>query len=621
MKVIKRDGRAVEYNSDKIRIAIGKANKEVLECNRASDKQIENIIKYIESLDKKRMLVEDIQDIIETKLMEQKRFVLAKKYIIYRYNRALVRKSNTTDESILSLIKNNSFDSASFSNEISDKRDLITNEVSIDLAKRVLLPENVTKAHDSGIIYFHDMNSFIQPIVNASLINISDMLDNGTVINGKLIESPKTFLVACIVTTQIISTLISSQAGGISIDVSALSKYLKKSYDKFYKSLKEKYKNKISDSLIESITLDKVNEELKSGIQIINYQVNTIMTNIKDKALSITVFLNINGDLNCIHETSLIIEEILKQAKRGVKVEDGSYVTPKCPKFVYVLDSNNMKDQEYGYLTELALDCAKEKQIPRFMSAKRMKEDFDGNVFSPIGDNLFLPLYKDDGYKFFGRFSQGIVSINLVNLALSSFNDLDKFFTLFDERLELCKEALMCKYFSLLGTCSDISSLHWQNGGLARLSKNERIDKYLKNGYSFLNLGFAGLYEVTEILNIADKEIFIEKILNLINSKCKEWSKDTGVLFKSCFMDNIDTLNYLVLKDREEFGIIKGITDKDYYDISFDKKSGLDKLLFEENIAKLTKGGFKSYINNDLINFDMIEFIYDKIRYIEIGEV
>ena len=239
------------------------------------------------------------------------------KYIIYRYNRALVRRSNTTDESILSLIKNNSFDSASFSNEISDKRDLITNEVSIDLAKRVLLPENVTKAHDSGIIYFHDMNSFIQPIVNASLINISDMLDNSTVINGKLIESPKTFLVACIVTTQIISTLISSQAGGISIDVSTLSKYLKKSYDKFYKSLKEKYKNKISDSLIESITLDKVNEELKSGIQIINYQVNTIMTNIKDKSLSITVFLNLNGDSDCVHETSLIIEEILRQ-KQGL---------------------------------------------------------------------------------------------------------------------------------------------------------------------------------------------------------------------------------------------------------------------------------------------------------------
>ena len=478
MQVIKRDGRAVTYDRSKIILAIQKANSEVEPCEKISDEKIEEIVGSIEAKNRKRMLVEDIQDIIEQGLMADGKFVLAKTYIIYRYSRELIRKANTTDDSILSLIQNRNKDvmeenSNKNATVASTQRDLIAGEVSKDLTKRMLLPEKISKAHEEGAIHFHDADYFLQPIFNCCLINIGDMLDNGTVMNGKLIESPKSFQVACTIVTQIIASVASSQYGGQSVDVRHLGKYLRKSYNKYKKRYTEEFGDKIDPDTLEKLITERLKDELKSGVQTIQYQINTLMTT-NGQSPFVTLFLNLREDDEYIKENAMIIEEILRQRLEGIKNEAGVYVTPAFPKLIYVLDEHNcLKGGEYDYITELAIKCSAKRMYPDYISAKKMRENYEGNVFSCMGCRSFLSPWKDENgeYKWEGRFNQGVVSLNLPQIAILAKGDDDKFWSLLDERLQLCYDALMCRHRALEGVTSDVSPVHWQYGAIARLKK------------------------------------------------------------------------------------------------------------------------------------------------------
>ena len=466
MLVIKRDGRAVNYDRSKIILAIQKANSEVEPCEKISDDKIEEIVGSIEAKNRKRMLVEDIQDIIEQGIMADGKFVLAKTYIIYRYSRELIRKANTTDDSILSLIQNRNKDvmeenSNKNATVASTQRDLIAGEVSKDLTKRMLLPEKISKAHEEGAIHFHDADYFLQPIFNCCLINIGDMLDNGTVMNGKLIESPKSFQVACTIVTQIIASVASSQYGGQSVDVRHLGKYLRKSYNKYKKRYTEEFGDKIDPETLEKLITERLKDELKSGVQTIQYQINTLMTT-NGQSPFVTLFLNLREDDEYIKENAMIIEEILRQRLEGIKNEAGVYVTPAFPKLIYVLDEHNcLKGGEYDYITELAIKCSAKRMYPDYISAKKMRENYEGNVFSCMGCRSFLSPWKDENgeYKWEGRFNQGVVSLNLPQIAILAKGDDDKFWSLLDERLQLCYDALMCRHRALEGVTSDVSTV------------------------------------------------------------------------------------------------------------------------------------------------------------------
>ena len=640
MKIIKRDGRAVDYDKEKIVVAIQKANQEVRTKERASKEEIKEIIKYIEELNKKRMLVEDIQDIIEQQLMDRKRFELAKKYIVYRYTRALVRKQNTTDESILGLIKNQNKELAEENSNknivlASTQRDYIAGEVSKDLTKRMLLPEKISKAHEEGILHFHDADYFLQPIFNCCLINIGDMLENGTVMNGKLIESPKSFQVACTVTTQIIAAVASNQYGGQSVDIKHLGKYLRKSYYKFKNELEEKYKGKLSNEIMEDIIKQRLQSELSAGVQTIQYQINTLMTT-NGQSPFVTLFLNLDEDNEYIEENAMIIEEILKQRYQGIKNEKGVYVTPAFPKLIYVLyDHNCLKGGKYDYLTKLAVKCSAKRLYPDYISAKKMRENYEGNVFSPMGCRSFLSPWKDENgnYKFEGRFNQGVVSINLPQIGIIADGDEDKFSKLLDERLEICFEALMCRHYALLGTTSDTSPIHWKYGAIARLQSGEKIDKLLVGGYSTLSLGYIGLYEVTKLMkgvSHTDKEghEFALKVMKTLREATDRWKKETNIGF-ALYGTPAESLCYKFAKiDKERFGTIKDITDKGYYTNSYhvdvrEKIDAFDKLSFESEFQKISTGGCISYIEipNMQHNLDALEtavkFIYDNIQYAE----
>ncbi len=640
MKIIKRDGRAVEYNREKIEIAIEKANKEVRPRERATKEQIKEITKYIEELDKKRILVEDIQDIIEEKLMDFKKFELAKKYIVYRYTRALVRKKNTTDESILGLIKNTNkelMEENSNKNAIiaSTQRDLIAGEVSKDLTKRILLPEKISKAHEEGVLHFHDADYFLQPIFNCCLINLGDMLDNGTVMNGKMIESPKSFQVACTVTTQIIAAVASGQYGGQSVEIKHLGKYLRKSFEKFKKELNEQYEGKLSEEMIIDIAKLRLKSELASGVQTIQYQINTLMTT-NGQSPFVTLFLNLEKNDPYIEENAMIIEEILKQRYQGIKNEKGVYVTPAFPKLVYVLDEHNcLKGGKYDYLTKLAVKCSSKRLYPDYISAKKMRENYEGNVFSPMGCRSFLSPWKDENgnYKFEGRFNQGVVSINLPQIGIIADGDEEKFWKLIDERLELCHEALMCRHYALLGTVADTSPVHWRYGAIARLKQGEKIDKLLKDGYSTLSLGYIGLYEVTKIMKgvshtTEEGHEFAVKVMNRLRKATNDWKAESGLGF-ALYGTPAESLCYRFAKiDKERFGEIKDITDKGYYTNSYhvdvrEKISAFDKLLFESEFQKISSGGAISYVeipnmkNNLKALEEIVKFIYDNIQYAE----
>ena len=637
MKVIKRNGQVVDFDREKIKIAIEKANREVRPKERAT---IKEIINYIEEMGKKRILVEDIQDIIEQKLMEIQKYELSKRYIVYRYTRALVRKQNTTDESILGLLRNENKELAEENSNkntmlASTQRDYIAGEVSRDLTKRMLLPEKISKAHEDGILHFHDADYFIQPIFNCCLVNIGDMLDNGTVMYGKMIESPKSFQVACIITTQIIATVASNQYGGQSIDMIHLGKYLRVSYDKYKKELEEKHGKQLSKEVIEELVQERVKAELKAGIQTMQYQINTLMTT-NGQSPFVTLFLHLEKDDPYIKENAMIIEEILNQRYEGVKNDVGVYVTPAFPKLVYVLDEfNNLKGGEYDYLTKLAVKCSAKRMYPDYISAKKMRENYEGNVFSPMGCRSFLSPWKDENgnYKFEGRFNQGVVSINLPQIGIIADGDEEKFWELLDERLELCKEALMCRHYALLGTRSDISPIHWQYGALARLKKGEKIDKLLYGGYSTMSLGYIGIYELTKLVKgvshtTEEGREFALKVMNYLKDTTQRWKKETNIGF-ALYGTPAESLCYRFARiDKEKFGTIKDITDKGYYTNSYhvDVREEIDafaKLNFESEFQKISTGGSISYIEIPNMNKNIealetvVKFIYDNIQYAE----
>ena len=629
MKVIKRDGHTVTYDRSKIITAIKKANAEVEPGEKVTDEKIEEIVQGIESKNRPRMLVEDIQDIIEQKLMADGKFVLAKTYIIYRYTRELVRKANTTDDSILSLIKNRNKDvmeenSNKNATVASTQRDLIAGEVSKDLTRRVLLPEKISKAHDEGVLHFHDADYFLQPIFNC-----------WTVMNGKLIESPKSFQVACTVMTQIISSVASSQYGGQSVDIRHLGKYLRKSYNKYKNKLVEEFGDKIDDAILEQMAQDRLQDELRSGVQTIQYQINTLMTT-NGQSPFVTLFLNLDPNDEYIEENAIIVEEILRQRLEGIKNEKGVYVTPAFPKLIYVLDEHNcLKGGKYDYITKLAVKCSAKRLYPDYISAKKMRENYEGNVFSCMGCRSFLSPWKDENgnYKWEGRFNQGVVSLNLPQIGILAKGNEEKFWSMLDERLDLCYEALMCRHNALLGVTSDVSPVHWQYGAIARLKKGEKIDPLLKDGYSTISLGYIGLYEVTKLMTgkshtEPEGEEFALRVMNRLRKACDTWKEETGLGF-GLYGTPAESLCYRFAKiDQERFGTIEDVTDKGYYTNSYhvdvrEKIDAFSKFRFESQFQTISSGGAISYVEipNMRHNLEALEeivrFIYDNIQYAE----
>ena len=588
MKIVKRDGRIVEYDPDKIRIAIGKANAEVEQGARVSEKQIDEIIKYIEKLNKKRMLVEDIQDIIEEKLMGLKKYDLAKHYIIYRYTRALVRKSNTTDETILSIIKNpedvQNDISRTRAKTIASQRDLIAGEISKDLTKRMLLPEKIVLAHEDGAIYFHDADFFLQPMINSSIVNIKDMLDNTTVINGKLIESPNGFQVACTVMTQIIASIASGQYGELTINTRHLAKYLRKSYDKYKTNLKEKYGQVLNDELIKKLSKGRAKDELISGVQTIEYQINTLMTT-NGRDPSVTLILDLEED-EYIEENANIIEEILKQTLTGVRDSEGNFITQQEPNLIYIVNELNKLNGKYGYLTTLAIKCAQRRFIPAFVSSKKLNQCF-------LAEDIYIPYKDEHGNNIMeGRFNQGVVTINLPQIGLFSKKDENVFFEELDNRLDLCFEALMCRNHALLGTLSDTSPIHYIYGGISRIEPGEKIDKFLKSNYSTLSLGYLGIHELVRYMkNESEEEEFKYKVLKKLKDTVDKWRKETGLGFLLYSNTSNNLCKYFAKLDRDKYGSIKDITNKGYYteNYSIDSKNKMDiyeKLKLEQELGE-----------------------------------
>ncbi|MEA5004386.1 MAG: anaerobic ribonucleoside-triphosphate reductase, partial [Christensenella sp.] len=561
-------------------------------------------------------------------------------YIIYRYSRALVRKANTTDDSILSLIKNSNKDvmeENSNKNAVvaATQRDLIAGEVSKDLTRRVLLPEKISKAHDEGVLHFHDADYFLQPIFNCCLINIGDMLDNGTVMNAKLIESPKSFQVACTVMTQIIASVASSQYGGQSVDVRHLGKYLRRSKEKFEKRFREIMGADASEEMIGKLTDERLRTELRGGVQTIQYQINTLMTT-NGQSPFVTLFLNLDKDDEYLNENAMIVEEILRQRLEGIKNVKGVYVTPAFPKLVYVLDEHNcLQGGKYDYITEMAVKCSSKRLYPDYISAKKMREHYEGNVFSPMGCRSFLTAWKDENgkYQFEGRFNQGVVSLNLPQIGIVARGDEKKFWELLDERLELCHEALLCRHRALLGTTSDASPVHWQYGAIARLAPGEKIDRFLKDGYSTISLGYIGLYEATKLMKgeshttVRGQE-FAMQIMNRLRAACEGWKKESGIGF-GLYGSPAESLCYRFARiDKERFGTIEDITDKGYYTNSYhvDVREEIDafsKFDFESKFQTISSGGAISYVeipnmrHNLEALAEVVKYIYDNIQYAE----
>ncbi|MCD8205757.1 MAG: anaerobic ribonucleoside-triphosphate reductase [Clostridia bacterium] len=640
MKVIKRDGVTTDFDRSKIFNAIKKANEAVEEDYQITDADIDAICDSIAGLHRKRLLVEDIQDMVEEKLMQMQKFELMKAYIIYRYERALVRKANTTDESILALIRNTNKDvmeenSNKNAHTAATQRDLIAGEVSKDLTNRILLPEHIAKAHREGAIHFHDADYFVQPIFNCCLINIKDMLENGTVMNGKMIESPKSFQVACTVVTQIIAAVASSQYGGQSVNVAHLGKYLRRTREKYERQCEEMFGDDVGEEQKRKFVDIRLRDELRAGVQTIQYQINTLMTT-NGQSPFVTLFLYLDDNDPYIEENAMIIEEIIRQRYEGIKNEVGVYVTPAFPKLIYVLDENNcLKGGKYDYLTRLAVKCSAKRLYPDYISAKKMRENYEGNVFSPMGCRSFLAPWKDEdgNYKFEGRFNQGVVSVNLPQMGILSGGDEDKFWEIFEDRMQICYEALMCRHNALLGVTSDVSPIHWQYGAIARLGKGEKIDKYLYGGYSSISLGYIGLYELTKLVKgvshtTPEGQEFAIKVMKALRDHCDKWKKETNIGF-ALYGTPAESLCYRFARiDKERFGTIKDVTDKGYYTNSYhvdvrEKIDAFDKFRFESQFQKISSGGAISYaeIPNMQKNLtaleDVVHFIYDNIQYAE----
>lgn len=645
MKVIKRDGKKVDFDPNKIVVAISKANREVIGNEKASIQNINYIVEAIEKLELNEIGIEKIQDQIERKLMELGKYELAKRYMLYREKRSIIRQTNTTDESILSLIRNTNKEvSKENSNKnailLSTQRDLIAGEVSKDIVDRLLLPERIVKAHKEGVLHFHDKDYFIQPMFNCCLVNIKDMLDNETVMNGKKIETPKSFQVACTVMTQIIAAVASNQYGGQSVNVAHLGKYLRKTYDKYYNKyynhfIEEGKSEKEAETLAKDFAEMRKQEDLVAGIQTVQYQINTLMTT-NGQSPFVTLFMHIVEGDEYEKEVAEIIEEILKQRLKGIKNSEGHYITPAFPKLIYVLDEcNNLSGGKYDYVTKLAVKCSAKRLYPDYISAKKMREIYEGNVFSPMGCRSFLSPYKDENgeYKFEGRFNQGVVSINLPQIAIMASGNKEKFYKILDDRLELCFDACMCRHNALKGVTSDYSPIHWQYGAIARLKKGEKIDKYLYGNYSTMSLGYIGLYEVSKLMTgkshtEEEGKEFVEELMKYLRKVVDGWKKDTNIGF-ALYGTPAESLCYRFAKiDEEKFGSIKDITDKGYYTNSYhvdvrERINAFDKLKFESSFQPISSGGCISYVEipNMEKNYEALEeivkFIYDNIQYAE----
>ena len=646
MKVIKRDGHMVDYCPEKIEQAILKANKEVEESEQASNTQIRNIIKYIESLGKKRILVEDIQDIIEMKLMSIGKYQLAKKYITYRYTRELVRRSNTTDLAIKELIDGeNEYWNTENSNKnakiVTTQRDYLAGITSTDITRRFLLPEEIVEAHDQGIIHFHDADYFAQNALhNCDLINLEDMLQNGTNINGVMIEKPHKFLTAVTIATQIITAVSSSQYGGCTITLTHLAPFVRDSYNRYLKIYKNR---KLSKEDCEKFAKEDLKTEITAGVQTFQYQVNSMTTtNGQAPFLSVCMYLGETEEYK--EELAMIIEEFLNQRIEGMKNEKGVYITPAFPKLLYVLEEDNIhENSKYYYLTELAAKCTAKRMVPDYISEKMMKKlkidkNGDGQCYPCMGCRSFLTPYvdKDGKPKYYGRFNQGVVTINLVDVALSADKDEELFWKIFDERLELCHRALQIRHKRLAKATSDVAPILWQHGALARLGKGESIHDLLHGVYSTISLGYAGLYECVKFMtghshtdNGKGKEFALE-VMQKLNDKCKEWKEAENIDY-SVYGTPIESTTYKFAKClRERFGIIKGITDRNYITNSyhvpvFEEIDAFTKLSLESEFQKLSPGGAISYIetpnlqNNIPSVIEVIKFIYDNIMYAELN--
>ena len=647
MKIIKRDGTIVDYDPEKIRVAIGKANNEVRRKEKATKEEIEEIINYIEELDKKRILVEDVQDIIEQQLMSIGKYELAKKYITYRYTRALVRKANTTDQSIKELIEG---ESEYWNNENSNKnaklvttqRDYLAGITSTDITRRFLLPEDIVKAHDEGIIHFHDADYFAQNALhNCDLINLEDMLQNGTNINGVMIEKPHKFLTAMTIATQIITAVTSSQYGGATVTMTHLAPFVRDSYNFYLKKYEDR---KFSKEDCIKYAKEDLAKEIKDGVQTFQYQINSMTTtNGQSPFLSVCFYLGETEEYK--EELAMIIKEFLEQRIVGMKNEKGVYITPAFPKLLYVLEKDNVtEDSKYWYLTELAAKCTAKRMVPDYISEKKMLElkvdkNGNGNCYPCMGCRSFLTPYVDPATnkpKYYGRFNQGVVTINLVDVALSSSGDMDKFWKVFDERLELCHKALQLRHERLSKATSDIAPILWQYGALARLKKGESIHPLLHGGYSTISLGYAGLYECVKYMtgdshtdNGRGKE-FAVQVMQKMNERCKEWKEKEDIDY-SVYGTPIESTTYKFAKClKNRFGVIEGITDRDYITNSyhvpvFEEIDAFSKLKLESEFQKLSPGGAISYVetpnlqNNLEVVIQIIKFIYDNIMYAELN--
>ena len=637
----KRDGSIVLFESDKIRNAMSKA---FVACMIISDTDMldeytDAVCKKLGETGKDMIDIEDVQNEVERVLMGAGQYKVAKEYITYRYTRALVRKQNTTDDTILSLIngtnKELEGENANKSPILnSTQRDYIAGEISRDMSRRILLPPHIRKAHDEGVLHFHDMDFFLQKMFNCCLVNVRDMLDNGTVMNDKLIETPKGFQVACTVMTQIIACIASNQYGGQSVDISALGKYLRRSKEKFVRKLAEECPD-MPEGMQKRVVDMQLQTELASGIQTIQYQVNTLFCN-NGQSPFITLFLYLNEDDPYIEENAMIIEEILRQRIQGIKNDQGVYITPAFPKLVYVLDENNcLKGGKYDYITELAVECSAKRMYPDYISAKKMRENYKNNVFSPMGCRSFLAPWEDKNgkYKFEGRFNQGVVSINLPQIGLIAKGDEGKFWSLLDERLNLCFEALMVRHNALKKVTSDVSPLHWQYGAIARLPKHTSIEPLLYGGYSSISLGYIGLYEVTKAMKgvshtTPEGKEFAMSVMKRLRKACDDWKAQTNIGF-ALYATPAESLCYRFARiDRAKFGDVEDITDKGYYTNSYhvDVREHIDafsKLKFENEFQSISSGGCISYVEvpNMQHNLEalrtLVKFIYDNIQYAE----
>ncbi len=646
MKIVKRDGHIVDYMPEKIENAIMKANNDVCDEDKVSDIQIKNIIKYIESLKKKRMLVEDIQDIIEMRLMALGKYQLAKQYITYRYTRELIRKSNTTDKSIKELIDGeNEYWNTENSNKnakvVTTQRDYLAGITSTDITRRFLLPEDIVKAHDEGIIHFHDADYFAQNALhNCDLINLEDMLNNGTMMNGVMIEKPHRFLTAMTIATQLITAVSSSQYGGCTITLTHLAPFVRDTYKRYV----EKYKKRgLKKEDVEKYAKEDLQKEIVDGVQTFQYQINALTnTNGQAPFLSVNMYLGETDEYK--EELAMIIEEVLKQRIQGMKNSKGVYVTPAFPKLLYVLEEDNIHPKsKYYYLTKLAAKCTAKRMAPDYISEKVMKKlkiDANGNgqCYPCMGCRSFLTPYIDENGKpkYYGRFNQGVVTINLPDVALSSGKDMDLFWKIFEERLELCHRALQIRHKRLSKATSDVAPILWQYGALARLNKGESIHDLLHNGYSTISLGYAGLYECVKYMtghshtDNGEGKDFGLKVMQYMNDKCKAWKESERIDY-SVYGTPIESTTYKFAKGlRERFGKIKGITDRDYITNSyhipvFEEIDAFEKLRIESEFQRLSPGGAISYIetpnleNNLDTVMEVIKFIYDNIMYAELN--